>query len=160
MTEDMVFIGYGLTISVDRSVWSVWQDGRQVYPNAPESFGVIIGSCEKTSDSCRIERVTVPGKRDVQSRSHFILKDPCHQKAVELAFRQSDGYFGYLGTWHTHPVAIPTPSTVDQNDWLLCSKRNPDRRLYFVIVGTEKTCIYIKHDKQFKMLKEQRSNKS
>jgi len=156
MTEEMIFVGSGIVISVDQSVWEIWQNGRQVCPNMSESFGVIIGSCE-AAGACKIERVTVPGKRDIQSRSNFVLKDPCHQKAVDQAFRQSNGYLGYLGTWHTHPVAIPTPSTVDIKDWLSCCKRNPDRQLYFVIVGTKNTCVYIKHGTQFKILKEQGS---
>lgn len=154
MTEEMIFVGYDMAISIDQSVWDFWQNGRQVYPNMPESFGVIIGSCE-AAGACKIERVTIPGKRDIQSRSHFVLQDPCHQKAVDQAFRQSSGYLGYLGTWHTHPEAIPTPSTVDIKDWLACCKRNPDRQLYFVIVGIKNTHIYVKHDTQFKLLKEQ-----
>ena len=160
MTEDMDFAGYGLTISTDRSVWRIWQGGRQIHQNAPESFGILIGSCDKTSMSCRIERATIPGKRDVQSRSHFVLQDPCHQKAVNQAYHQSDGYLGYLGTWHTHPEASPKPSTVDINDWLACIERNPDRQLYFVIVGIEKTHVFVKQGKQFKKLKELGSNKS
>ncbi len=151
-----MFIGSGMAICVDQSVWEIWQNGRQVYPDMPESFGVIIGSC-KTAGACKFERATVPGKRDIQSRTHFVLHDPCHQKAVNQAFRQSNGYLGYLGTWHTHPVAVPTPSSVDIKDWLACSKRNPDRQLYFVIVGTQKTCVYIKNGTLFKMLKEQGS---
>lgn len=155
----MAFAGYGLTISVDRSVWKIWQYGRQVHPNAPESFGILIGSCEKTVESCRIEHVTTPGKRDVQSRSHFILQDSCHQKAANQAFHRSDACLSYLGTWHTHPEATPSPSTVDINDWLACIERNPDRQLYFVIVGTERTRVFIKYGNQFKMLNEQGSNK-
>ena len=152
----MVFIGSGMAISIDQSVWEIWQNARQVRQNMPESFGVIIGSCE-AAGACKLECATVPGKRDIQSRTHFVLQDPCHQKAVDQAFRESNGYLGYLGTWHTHPVPIPAPSSVDIKDWLACSKRNPDRLLYFVIVGTKKTCVYIKHGTQFKMLKEQGS---
>jgi len=157
MAEEMIFVGSGIAISVDQSVWEIWQNSRQVCPSASEAFGVIIGSYEKVAEACKIERVTMPGKRDIQSRSRFVLQDPCHQKAVDLAFHQSDGCLGYLGTWHTHPVAIPTPSMVDIKDWLACCKRNPDRQLYFVIVGTNNTCVYIKHGTQFKILKEQGS---
>ncbi len=155
----MVFTGFGLTISIDRAVVRIWDDSRQVHPNAPESFGILIGTCEKTTESCRIELVTTPSKRDVQSRSHFCLQDPCHQNAVNQEFHRSEGYRGYLGTWHTHPEASPSPSTVDINDWLACIENNPDRRLYFVIAGTEKTCVFIKHGNQFKMLKKQGSTK-
>lgn len=160
MTENNMFAGYGLTICIASSVWWSWLDGRQAHPDAPESFGILIGSCEKATESCRIERITTPGKHDVQYRSRFVLKDPCHQKAVNLAFDRSEGYLGYLGTWHTHPEAIPSPSTVDINDWVACTERNPDRQLYFVIVGTVKTRVFIKHDNQFKMLNEYRSNKA
>lgn len=156
MDKNVVFVGSGMTISIDQSVWEIWQSGRQVHPNMPESFGVIIGSCEAVG-ACKIERATVPGKKDIQSRTHFVLQDPCHQKAVDQAFRQSSGYLGYLGTWHTHPVAIPAPSLVDIKDWLACCKRNPDRLLFFVIVGTKKTSVYTSHGTQFKMLKEQGS---
>jgi len=155
-----LFGGYGLTISIDRSVWMIWQSGRQVHTNVPESFGILIGFCEKNAESYRIEHVTTPGKSDVQSRTHFIMQDLRHQKAANQAFHQSDACLGYLGTWHTHPEAIPSPSIVDINDWLACIERNPDRQLYFVIVGTEKTRVFIKHGNQFKKLKEQGSNMS
>lgn len=160
MTEDITFAGYGLTICIVQTAWKSWQDGRQLHPDAPELCGILIGSCEKATESCRIELITTPGKRDIQYRSRFVLKDPCHQKAVDLAFHRSEGCLGYLGTWHTHPEEIPTPSTVDINDWVACAERNPDRQLYFVIVGTLKTCVFIKHDNQFKMLNEYRSSKA
>ena len=160
MTEDVVFSGKGLTVSVDERVMRTWKDSRQIRPDAAESFGILIGSCKNTGNFCRVERITTPGQCDVQSRFHFLLHDPEHQEAANRAFSQSAGFLGYLGTWHTHPEAHPTPSKLDLNDWLVCIKRNPDRLLYFVIVGTEEVRVFVRQGEKFEMLQSEWSNQS
>ena len=153
IAEDPEFSGYGLALSVNANVKKVWDDHRQLEADATESFGILIGSCKKHADSCQIELITTPSTYDVRSRSHFFLKDPFHQQAANQAFHGSEGCLGYWGTWHTHPEADPSPSIVDIEDWLACIKRNPDRKLYFVIVGTKKTQCFARMEDEFKRLK-------
>ena len=154
-----MYIGYGSHLVIDQSVVNTWDEHRQADSQALESFGVLIGSCQKISDICNVETVTTPSKDDFQSRSRFLLKDRGHQIAVDRAFHRSRGHLGYLGTWHTHPEADPSPSMIDIEDWLSCTSRNPDRPLYFVIVGTEKTHVFVKFRNKFRKLKSQGSIK-
>lgn len=156
----MVFAGNGLKIVIDESVWRIFTNSRQVHMNSPESFGILIGTRDTIAQSYKIKRITTPGKKDVQSRHHFVLQDPQHQKTANQAFHNSGGYLGYLGTWHTHPEAIPSPSAIDIKDWLMCIERNPDRQLFFVIVGICGVNVYVGQGNEFDKLKELRSNKS
>ena len=45
----------------------------------------------------------------------------------------------YLGLWHTHPEADPTPSGIDRNDWTQAVSRDTydGNRLFFPIVGIQ-----------------------
>ncbi|MFX9397410.1 Mov34/MPN/PAD-1 family protein, partial [Acinetobacter baumannii] len=54
----------------------------------------------------------------------------------------SNGTSVYLGTWHSHPQNIPTPSNIDYADWKSCILRNPDRQLFFAIVGIQAIRIF------------------
>lgn len=156
--ENTIFTGHGLHLVIEQSVTHTWDKYRQIKIQAPESFGVLIGSCDKITHHYRIESITTPKKQDIQSRFRFILKDSGHQKAVEQAYNQSQGLLGYLGTWHTHPEATPNPSMVDIDDWLRCINRNLDRLLFFVIVGTKDTCIFARIRNKFEQLKIKESN--
>lgn len=156
--ENVIYTGHGLHLTIKQSVIQTWDSYRQSKAQAPESFGVLIGSCNKMADQYCIEAVTSPEKQDKQSRFYFLLKDPAHQDAVDQAYNQSQGLLGYLGTWHTHPEATPTPSRVDINDWLSCVKRNPDRLLFFVIVGTRDICVFMQFRNKFEQLEIQESN--
>ena len=143
---------------IEPGVEEIWNNHRQIKARSPEAFGILIGSCEELTGHCRIESVTTPNKLDIQSRFQFLLKDPEHQKTVDQAYRQSQGHLGYLGTWHTHPETNPNPSTVDIKDWLKCESRNPDRPLFFVIVGTKNTCVFVRIKNKFVKLTRKEPN--
>ncbi len=53
----------------------------------------------------------------------------------------------YLGEWHTHPTAHPTPSYQDINNWkaLLNNCKTDSRILVFIILGTESIGFWIGH---------------
>ncbi len=116
---------------------------RQLDNVSAEQFGVLMGSRSIKESEFWIEANTTPQANDKATRFGFLLRDKKHQKEVDKFFDSSDGILGYMGTWHTHPEALPTPSCVDINDWKRCVKRNSDRQLFFIIQGYDGLRIYI-----------------
>lgn len=131
-------------LNVNASVEAEWKSHRQLRPRSLESFGVMIGTQTENVGEYWIEEVTTPYSNDTATRSSFRLRDKRHQKAVDRAFESSNGSSIYIGTWHTHPEGIPTPSSVDKTDWLACIRRNPGRKIFFAIVGTREVRIFVK----------------
>lgn len=150
--DSYCFEGQRLTVSVNKSVWRVWQEHRQTKEHQPESFGVLIGSTSGDRRAIYVEESTTPMPGDRKSRNNFDLRDPGHQRAVDAAHSRSDGSLIYLGTWHTHPQPIPRPSPIDKADWHRCMRRNRARALVFVIVGTQRTCVYVRWGIWFRAL--------
>ena len=147
------FEGYGRRVAVDYEVTSVWHGHRQTVATASESFGVLMGTTSVDRRKIWIEAVTTPMPRDTCSRCSFALRDPGHQRAVNRKFAFSDDSAIYLGTWHTHPEPVPTPSRVDLNDWVTCLRVNRGRPLAFVLVGTEEVRMFVRTRRRFKPLR-------
>lgn len=129
-------------VHITSNVLEIWLNHTQNTRNKHEAFGVLIGS--QSTDACQlwIEECSTPKSKDKSTRTSFELKDPFHQRMVNHHYQESKGQLGYLGTWHTHPEGIPSPSSIDIRDWQNCTMRNPDRKLLFAIVGLTHFCIY------------------
>ena len=120
-----------------------------------ESFGVMIGTTSVDRREIWIEQVTTPMPRDRRARFSFALRDPGHQRIVCGMFARSGGRSIYLGTWHTHPVPVPTPSRIDRKDWVACLRANPGRPLAFALVGTDRTRVFVRKRWGFRPLSEE-----
>ncbi|MFK5948256.1 MAG: Mov34/MPN/PAD-1 family protein [Methylococcales bacterium] len=140
----LVFSRDNITLHASYKTLSIWEKHKQIKPDAPEIFGVIIGSRTDKDKEYWVDLVTTPFPKDNSSRYRFLLQDKKHQEAVDKAYSESDGTSVYLGTWHTHPEKIPTPSSIDIHDWTNCVKRNPDKQLFFLIIGIREVSAYIK----------------
>ena len=147
------FEGYGRRVIVNDEVAEVWHGHRQTVATASESFGVLMGTTSVDRRETWIEVVTTPMPRDRRSRFSFELRDPGHQRTVCRRFASSDGRAIYLGTWHTHPEPMPTPSTIDLNDWVTCLRANRGRPLAFVLVGTEEVRVFVRSRGRFRPLR-------
>ena len=64
--------------------------------------------------------------------------------SIEKYLRNWNHHMG-IGTWHTHPSGMPTPSSVDLRDWKKCIKqnRNSTSALVFIIAGTKSYRIWL-----------------
>ena len=133
----------------------VWYAHRQTAPDAAESFGVLMGTTSVDRREIWIERVTTPMAQDRRTRFAFALRDPGHQRTVCGMFSCSGGRAIYLGTWHTHPEPVPTPSGIDWNDWVACLRANRGRPLAFVLVGTDKVRVFVRARWRFRPLSEE-----
>ena len=146
------FCGYGLRVHVSDEVADIWRAHQQTAPDAAESFGVLVGTTSVDRDEIWIESVTTPMARDRRTRFSFALRDPGHQRTVCGRFACSGGQAIYLGTWHTHPEPVPSPSWIDRNDWAACQRANRGRPLAFVLVGTEEVRVFVKARWRFRPL--------
>ena len=152
------FVGYGRRVAVCEEVVSIWREHRQTTAVADESFGVMMGTTSVDRREIWIEAVTIPMAHDERSRCSFALRDTGHQRAVCEKFVRSDGKTTYLGTWHTHPQPVPTPSRIDRKDWGACLRANPGRPLAFVVAGTEDVRVFVRAIGRFRALRRECEN--
>jgi len=131
-------------IYVNELVLEVFTAARQTDPTDSERFGVLIGSKSLGEEHYWIEQVTQPLAQDKATRTSFTMQDPGHQRTIDAYFKKSKGKSIYLGTWHTHPQRIPSPSSIDRKDWHCCIERNQDRQLFFLIIGTGASKAYLR----------------
>lgn len=147
------YTGFRRDISIAGEVWRTWSRHRQFEPAQSESFGVLMGWTSEDRRKLHVTEITEPMLGDSHSPQSFLMQDPGHQASIDHVHRESGGTHIYLGTWHTHPQRIPSPSDIDKADWRECIKRNPGRSLLFVIVGTEETRIYVPWGPIFRSLR-------
>lgn len=147
------FHGYRRRVYVCADVAGVWCSHRQTKAATGEAFGVLVGSTSEDRKQIWIEALTTPKRHDLSWRVGFQLRDPGHQEFVNQMFKRSGGSMIYLGTWHTHSESKPAPSNTDKHDWRACLRRNMDRPLVFVIVGTEEVRLYVRWGQRFRCLR-------
>ena len=152
------FRGHGRWVYVCDEVADVWLAHRQTAADAAESFGVLMGTTSVDRREIWIESVTTPMAHDWRKRLSFALRDPGHQTAVRRKFARSRGRTIYLGTWHTHPELVPTPSRIDRDDWAACLRANPRRPLAFVLVGTGQVRVFVRAGRRFRPLIKERDD--
>ena len=107
-----------------------------------ESAGLLVGHVRNNGDIW-INKITKPKEKDVRTRVYFKLDASAHQNELNEIHTSSDQLLGYLGTWHTHPQNIPTPSGFDISDWKNHCNENVDRQLIFVVVGLDQVSVYM-----------------
>ncbi len=130
----------GISLDLFPDVQNLLYAYRQVANNAPEAGGILIGYENANTGLFTISSATEPQSLDIRSRIALFLGKQHREKLKNL-----DSPYGYIGTWHTHPSAMPSPSSVDLRDWKKCIKqnRNSTSALVFIIAGTESFRIWL-----------------
>lgn len=107
-----------------------------------EAGGVLLGRHLIDSEDVVVDEVTTPQKSDRRSRFRF-FRSKRHNAVAQQRWVNESSTTAYLGLWHTHPEANPTPSCVDRQDWdkAVAQDTFDGERLFFPIVGTE--CIRV-----------------
>lgn len=106
---------------------------RQVTTGAPEAGGILLG-CRRGLH-LHVMHATSPGPKDQGTRVSFVRKDPSHQVRARRVWEQSEHIVDYLGEWHTHPEAAPSPSSTDRLAWIEVLSVRKEQHV-FLIAGT------------------------
>lgn len=106
---------------------------RQRNSAAPEAGGILLGL--RRGEHVHVTGITQPGPDDRRARTAFHRARAFHQQQAWRQWRASGGVTDYLGEWHTHPEASPSPSARDIVEWRALQRRY-SVPLLFLIVGT------------------------
>jgi integrative and conjugative element protein (TIGR02256 family) len=109
----------------------------------PEAGGVLLGRHLIDSEDIVVDEVTTPQTTDRRTRFSF-FRSKKHQALARESWKEQSSTTAYLGLWHTHPEADPTPSGVDRRDWEQALSRDTfeGERLFFTIVGTQQIRVW------------------
>jgi len=135
----------GGTVSFSDDAAAQLAASRQIDTKSAEAGGMLLGRILLDCDDVIIDRITQPHARDRSTRFQFFRRRKAAQLKVNMAWSGSKGTCVYLGEWHTHPEANPTPSaTVDRPDWFRIVSEAVFEQdfLLFAIVGLEKTNVW------------------
>lgn len=124
----------GMTLDLFPKVQGVLYSYRQCDVDNHEAGGLLLGYENAINGNFTLSDITQPQITDIRTRFSLFLGNR-HQKIAE----KLKPPYGYIGTWHTHPSYIPSPSNTDLCDWEKCIKknRNSTSALIFIIVGLE-----------------------
>lgn len=109
---------------------------RQLNNKDNESGGTLIGSFLSNDNGFIIDKLTIPQKKDKQTR-HSFYRSEQHNEIVQKIWKETNGFSTFLGLWHTHREDIPKYSSIDKKDWLdsLVESKYEKNCLFFFIVG-------------------------
>ena len=130
----------GISLDLFPDVQDLLYTYRQTATNTPEAGGMLIGYENASTGIFTVSGATEPQASDIRSRIALFLGKQHREMLKKLK-----PPYGYIGTWHTHPSGMPTPSSVDLRDWKKCIKqnRNSTSALVFIIAGTESYRIWL-----------------
>jgi integrative and conjugative element protein (TIGR02256 family) len=125
-----------------------------------EAGGVLLGRYLLDSENLVVDEVTTPQNSDRRGRFSF-FRSKKHGKIAQARWSEEASTLAYLGLWHTHPEADPTPSGVDLRDWEQALSKDTfhGTKLFFPIVGIERIRVWsMGSDGAFFELKEEVRN--
>jgi integrative and conjugative element protein (TIGR02256 family) len=100
-----------------------------------EAGGLLLGL--RRDPHLEITVITLPSPHDLRQRHRFVRQCDSHQRRATAAWQSSGGLIDYVGEWHTHPEAIPSPSGTDYKSLLMRSKQHRSETLVEIIIGWE-----------------------
>ena len=96
-----------------------------------EAGGVLLGRVYPTE--VLIEAATAPNPADKAGRYFFERSRTVAQRAVDSAWKASEGEQIYLGEWHSHPAQVAEPSSRDR-DMILNNLRDGKMDIDFLVL--------------------------
>lgn len=123
----------GQVLTLEQNVLAHFAKWRQSDPKMPEAGGQLFGVVQ--GQSVELMRATGPRNSDRRGRFFFIADRFAERREIRTLHKSG---LHYLGDWHTHPEAVPTPSGTDLSsmaDLFVRSKHDLNAFL-MVIVGT------------------------
>lgn len=129
---------------IAESVIGIWFDFRQLQAKSKEAGGILLGRYYPDSHTILVDDLTTPMFRDKCTRTTF-FRSKSHDTALKKYWKDTKGFGGLLGLWHTHPEPKPNPSNTDLNDLAsqFTSSKYLSERIFYVIVGTSHIGFWI-----------------
>lgn len=97
-----------------------------------ERGGILIG--QRREEHLHVHEATLPMRFDWGTRFAFRRCAAGHQAIATRRWRSSGGTMDWIGEWHSHPQAVPSPSAIDLASWrgIVARRQAP---MLFVIIG-------------------------
>lgn len=97
-----------------------------------ERGGILIG--QRREEHLHVHEATLPMRLDWGTRFAFCRFAAGHQAVATLRWRSSGETMDWVGEWHSHPQAVPSPSAIDLASWrgIVARRQVP---MLFVIIG-------------------------
>lgn len=84
-----------------------------IFPKKPmETGGILVGV--RTKKEFSIQEIVDAGPKSIETRSRFKKDFQYAQSELSRLYRESQGKWGYLGEWHSHPDGSLIPSCIDK----------------------------------------------
>lgn len=110
-------------------------------PKDNERGGILLGYT--IDNDVYVLKLSTPTSLDKSSRTTFERHKVSAQIVINYEFANSNGEIIYLGEWHTHPEAVPTPSDTDLK--MIYNQFHKNKIsipfLLLIIQGLEKTYV-------------------
>ncbi|WP_024617202.1 Mov34/MPN/PAD-1 family protein [Pseudomonas kilonensis] len=109
-----------------------------------EAGGILLGHVR--GQHLEVLEASEPTNQDRRLRYFFERMIHGHKSLADRRWQESNGLVRYIGEWHTHPQEIPSPSSIDLNEWQVLAQDRIDRRpLLAVIVGRQNLHVELVH---------------
>ncbi len=92
------------------------------YPGKTEAGGILLGSYR--DNHIEVVSATPPSPKDIRRPLRYIRRCPSHKTYAFGEWKRSNHLVTYIGEWHTHPENVPTPSSIDYDNWEKLLPRN------------------------------------
>jgi integrative and conjugative element protein (TIGR02256 family) len=101
--------------------------------SSKEAGGILLGFYR--GPHVQIQHCTRPLPADRRLWNLFDRNDPGHTEEALRHWRDSGRRMTFVGEWHTHPEAIPSPSFLDRITWKRIARRHKIGPIVFAIRG-------------------------
>jgi integrative and conjugative element protein (TIGR02256 family) len=98
-----------------------------------EAGGILLGRYRLPH--IEIVACSEPLASDIRSFASFDRRDPGHRLEALRRWKDSQGTVTFVGEWHTHPEARPSPSSIDLRTWEEALEQAGRLPLAFIIRG-------------------------
>lgn len=102
-----------------------------------ETGGLLLGEIDDALQTISIDVATGPPPDSIKSTDQFLCGVEGTEDQCKFYGEKSGNSTNFVGVWHTHPVSMPEPSTVDLEamaQLLHCQEKTP-RHVVMLIVG-------------------------
>lgn len=141
-----------LTVIISPIVEQFFSNIKSSFSYSVETGGIIIGMLS-SGPTITITDVTMAQSRDVHHKFRFFRSADGHQSLMDQLWEESGYRKMYLGEWHTHPEAIPSPSRVDICGWKSIAKKTQNTPwTLFIILGQQAFKIWTVENQTVKEL--------